>query len=79
MQINKGCSIEFFSARTILAVSIKRNFRFTRLMRRSLQVVIRQRFVILDVIAPAHPPRLMLKEFQLLVYIFIFLGVEMTD
>jgi len=26
MQINKGCSIEFLSARTILAVSIKRKF-----------------------------------------------------
>jgi hypothetical protein len=33
----------------------------------------------LDVIVPAHPPRLMPKEFQLLVYILHFLEVEMTD
>ena len=80
MQVNKGCSIEFLSARTILAVSIyKDNGRYTRLMRRSLQIVIRQKFVILMLKSPAHPHRLMPKEFQLLVYILHFLGVQMTD
>jgi hypothetical protein len=43
MQINKCCSIEFLSARTILAISIyKEHFRCTPLMRRSLQILIRQ-------------------------------------
>jgi hypothetical protein len=48
-------------------------------MRRSLQVVMRQKFVIWILLSPTHPPRLMPKEFQLLVYILHFLGVEMTD
>jgi hypothetical protein len=33
----------------------------------------------LDVIVPAHPPRLMPTEFQLLVYILHLLRVDMTD
>jgi hypothetical protein len=48
-------------------------------MRCSLQVVIRQMFVIWMSYSPAHPPRLIPKEFQLLEYILHFLGVEMTD
>ena len=79
MQINKGCSIEFLSAQTIWQLVYKDNFRCTRLMRRSLQVVIRKQFVIWMLWSPAHQPRLMPKEFQLLVYILHFLGVEMTD
>ena len=48
----------------------KENVRCTRLMQRSLQVVIRQKFVLWT---PAHPPILMPKEFQsLLVYILHF-------
>jgi hypothetical protein len=75
MQINKGCSIEFLSARFWQLV-YKENIRCTRLIRRSLQVVIRQKFVIWMVLSPSHPLRLMPKEFQLLVYILHFLGVE---
>ena len=58
----------------------KENVRCTRLMQRSLQVVIRQKFVLLMLKSPAHPPILMPKEFQSLVYILHFLGgTEMTD
>ena len=77
MQINKGCSIEFLSARTILAVSIyKENCICTRLKRRSLQIFNTTKVRYLDVI---FPPRLMPKEYQLLVYILHFWGVEITD
>ena len=70
MQINKGCSIEFLSAQTILAISIyKENAKFVT---DSNATKVRY----LDVIVP---PRLMPKEFQLLVYILHFWGLEMTD
>ena len=46
MQISKGCSIEFLSARTIWQLVYKEDFKCSRLMpRRSLQVVIRQKSV----------------------------------
>ena len=52
MQINKGCSIEFLSVRTIWQLVYKNDFKCTRLMRRSLQVVIiGTRFVL-----PPPPP-----------------------
>ena len=54
----------------------KENVRCTRLMQRSLQVVIRQKFVLWMLKSPAHPPILMPKEFQSLVYILHFLGGE---
>ena len=68
MQISKGCSIEFLSAQTIWQLVYKENFRCTRLMRRSLQVVVRQRSVRWMLKSPGHPPRLMPIEFQLLVF-----------
>jgi len=40
MQISKGCIIEFLSARTIWQLVYKEDFKCTRLMQRSLQVVI---------------------------------------
>jgi hypothetical protein len=46
MQISKGCSIEFLSARTIWQLVYKEDFKCTRLMRRSLQVVIRHKSVL---------------------------------
>jgi hypothetical protein len=79
MQINKGCIIEFFPNGRFWQLIYKENFRCTRLMRRSLQVVIRQKFVKWMLWSPANQPRLMPKEFQLLVYILHFLGVEMID
>jgi hypothetical protein len=70
MQINKGCSIKFLSAQTILAVSIyKENATFVTDFNTT-----KVRY--LDVIVP---PRLMPKEFQLLIYILHFWGLEMTD
>ena len=64
----------------------KENVRCTRLMQRSLQVVIRQKFVLWMSESPAHPPILMPTEFQSLVYILHFFwggggggGIEMTD
>ena len=70
MQINKGCSIEFLSAQTILAISIhKENAKFVTDFNAT-----KVRY--LDVIVP---PRLMPKEFQLLIYILHFWGLEMTD
>ena len=45
MQISKACSIEFLSARTIWQLVYKEDFKCSRLMRRSLQVVIRQKSV----------------------------------
>ena len=51
------------------------NVRCTRLMQRSLKVVIQQKFVLWMLKSPAHPPILMPKEFQSLVYIlYFFLG-----
>ena len=58
----------------------KENVRCTRLMQRSLQVVIRQKFVLWMLKSPAHPPILMPKEFQSLVYILhFFLGGNRND
>ena len=54
----------------------KENVRCTRLMQRSLQVVIRQKFVLCMIKSPAHPPILMPKEFQSLVYILHFFWGE---
>jgi hypothetical protein len=65
MQISKGCSIEFLSARTIWQLVYKEDFKCTRLMRRTLQVVVRQK-------SPGYPPRLMPIEFQLFLYFHIF-------
>jgi hypothetical protein len=48
-------------------------------MQRSLQVVIRQKFVLWMLKSPAHPPILMQKEFQSLVYILHFLGGNRND
>ena len=48
------------------------NVRCTRLMQRSLQVVIQKKFVLWMLKSPAHPPILMPKEFQSLVYILYF-------
>jgi hypothetical protein len=41
-----------------------------------LQVVIRQKFVLWMLKSPAHPPILMPKEFQSLIYILHFFGGE---
>ena len=57
----------------------KENVRCTRLMQRSLQVVIRQKFVLWMLKSPAHPPILMPKEFQSLVYILHFFGGNRND
>ena len=59
----------------------KENVRCTRLMQRSLQVVILQKFVLWMLKSPAHPPILMPTEFHSLVYILHFGGgeIEMTD
>jgi hypothetical protein len=50
-------------------------------MQRSLQVVKQQKFVLWMLKSRAHPPILMPKEFQSLVYILHFFGggIEMTD
>jgi hypothetical protein len=78
-EINKGCSIEFLSARTILAFVYKENVRCTRLMQRSLQVVIRQKFVLWMLYSRAHPPIVMAKNFQSLVYILHFIWGSRND
>jgi hypothetical protein len=57
----------------------KENVRCTRLMPRSLHNNNTTKVRDLDVIVPAHPPRLMPTEFQLLVYILHLLRVDMTD
>jgi len=64
MQISKGCGMEFLSARTIWQLVYKENCWCVRLMRRSLQVVVRQKFVLCMLVPLTHIP---------------FLGVEMTD
>ena len=63
MQISKSPIISGYVVYT-------ENVRCTRLMQRSLQVVIQQKFV-LWMLYP-HPPILMPKEFQSLVYILYF-------
>ena len=57
----------------------KENVRCTRLMQRSLRVVIRQKFVLWMLKSPVHPPILMPKEFQSLVYILHFFGGNRND
>ena len=47
MQISKGCSIKFLSTRMIWQLVYKEDFKCAWLMRRSLQVVIRQKVVLL--------------------------------
>ena len=78
-KLTKAVVLNFFPHGRFWQLSYKENCRCTRLMRRSVQVAIRQTFVIWMLFSLAQPPRLMPKEFQLLVYILHFLGVEMTD
>ena len=65
MQINKGCSIKFFSAQTILAVSIyKENATFVTSW---------------DVIIPRPSTQINAKRISTTRIYFAFLAVEMTD
>ena len=73
-QISKGCSIEFLSTRTILAISIKENFRCARLMRRSFIVEYDNSSCFVCYSPSTNPQsRLITIEFQLLVHVFNFL------
>ena len=74
MQISKGCSIVFLSARTIWQLVYNFFLGCTRLMWRWKTTKVRA----WDDIVP-RSPTLMPIEFPMLVYILIVLGVEMTD
>ena len=58
----------------------KKNVRCTRLMQRSLQVVIRQKFVLWMLKSPAHPTNINAKRISITgIYFAFFLGGNRND
>ena len=74
-KLTKAVILNSFPLEQIWQFVNEENVRCTRLMRRSFVTSCNTtKARALDVIVPAHPPILMPKEFQSLVYICIFLG-----
>ena len=78
-KLTKAVVLNFFPHGRFWQFVYKENVRCTRLMQRSLQVVIRQKFVLWMLQPSAHPPILMPKEFQSLVYILHFFLGSIND